>query len=796
MKKITSIILSIMILITMLSIAPLNVSASTEATILLNEETTVAIDDNETGAWLYFTPETSGYYKLSSFADNCDPVCDLYIDMTFLSSQDDADDLNFSLVEYLTAGTTYRYDIYTYEYTEPVSFTVLLTETDAPEEVFPEPEFDYFFLDDNTVCISDYYGESTVINIPENIDGYTVTSVDLVEVNIDTLNLPKTVDSIDLMCLQYMGLNGIVNINVDENNTVFSSVDGVLYNKNKDILIRYPSGRENASFTVLDTVKVIDICAFKDSNNLSDITLPEKLETINASAFDGCKNLEKIALPNSVSTIENAAFAMCESINSITLPENLTILNNNVFASCQNLKKITLSTNLETISSYAFSNCSSLNSIMFGSKLETIEQRAFNGCSALETISIPEGVINIGHDAFSNCTKLKTVNIPASTTNIDVSIFSNCSNIESIIIDSKNPVYDSRNDCNAIIETATDSLLVGSNSSFIPDTIKTISYNAFAYCDNLKEITIPNSVTTIEDYAFINCINLNKITFTSNLQNIGDRAFCQTNLESVILPNTLSSINLGVFESCKNLKSIVFLSTNTIFEENTWDETNNTIVKNCHEDLIIYGYKTSTTKDYAQKHALKFIAIDDADNILIDTENNISVITTETVKLSVSKIGEEAQINNINIMLSNEEVDKLYDINLSKDGETIQPNLPVVVKIPTDNKNARVYRVEEDNTQTNMHATYSDGYMVFITEHFSKYVLTVPKVEETYTLGDVDGDGKVTILDATQIQRHLAQLTTITNDRLECADTDKDGKVTIIDATQIQRFLAKLIPEL
>lgn len=792
MKKVLSIILCFAILTTMLSATIFNVAASTEATIPLNVETTITYDDPEIGAWLYFTPTTNGYYRLNSFAQNCDPVCHLYEDMELISSDDDSDGLNFSLVEYLYAGKTYRYDISAYDET-PVSFTVLLTEIGGEsDEDETYSVFDYF-VNDGTAIITDYYGSDTTINIPESIDGYTVTSVDL-DLNhpIDTLNLPHTINSFDNYFFYECGDFDIKNINVAENNPVYSSLDGVLYSKNKDTLVYYPSGKEASSYTVADTVKVLGINAFSNSK-LSEIILPKNLTTINNVAFQYCTNLQAITIPDTVTSINTGAFSYCESITEIVLPPNLTVLSPNVFSGCTNLKKITLSTNLETISPWAFSHCSNLSTIVFGEKLTTIEQRAFSDCTGLETISIPHGVTTIGSNAFGRCTNLKNVYIPDSVTSVKASLFSKCDNIQCVIVDESNPIFDSRNNCNAIIETATNTLICGSSSAFIPDSVTHIGAYAFSWCNNLNEIFIPSSVITIESFAFTACNNLRKVTFSSGIQNIGDHAFYETNIESVILPDSVLDIKLGLFQECAKLKSIVILNPNASFEESAWDE-NDTFVKNCHQDLTVYGYSASSAEVYSKKHNLNFVSIDNPDNLLVDSTNNIAVVTSLSVELSVTRISEETQFNNINLLLTNEKVDKIFDIALTKNNETIQPESAVFVKIPTDNKNAKVYRVEKNNALTDMNATYIDGYMVFTTEHFSKYILAVSSIEENVLLGDTDGDGSVTILDATTIQRHLAQLP---NDVFVglCADTDKDGVISILDATLIQRYLANLITE-
>lgn len=157
-----------------------------------------------------------------------------------------------------------------------------------------------------------------------------------------------------------------------------------------------------------------------------------------------------------------------------------------------------------------------------------IESYAFDGCQELTSVNIPYSVETIGKQAFNGCTGLTSVTIPNSVSTIGTNPFSNCSNLTSITVETGNPKYDSRNNCNAIVEIATNTLIAGCMSTVIPNTVISIGDSAFWGCSELTSVIIPNSITNIGDAAFRDCISLTSIDFSSSTFSIGSDAFHNT----------------------------------------------------------------------------------------------------------------------------------------------------------------------------------------------------------------------------------------------------------------------------
>ena len=183
---------------------------------------------------------------------------------------------------------------------------------------------------------------------------------------------------------------------------------------------------------------------------------------------------------------------------------------------------------------------------------------AFEGCSSLASITIPNSVIIIGNYAFRGCIGLKSLTIPKSVIRIGYQTIAWCNSIQSITVEQGNPKYDSRDNCNAIIETATNTLIAGCQNTIVPNTIIIIGPAAFYYCEGLRNVVLPKSVKSIETEAFEGCSNLATISIPNSVKNIGSSAFASCPvLDSVTIPGSVIELGGGIFSGDSSLSSVV-----------------------------------------------------------------------------------------------------------------------------------------------------------------------------------------------------------------------------------------------
>ena len=249
-------------------------------------------------------------------------------------------------------------------------------------------------------------------------------------------------------------------------------------------------------------------------------------------------NIKKVIIENGVTKIGSYAFCECSDLTSITIPNSVT-----------------------SIGFLAFAYCSSPISVTLPESVTSIGNYAFYGCSGLTSVTIPNSVMSIGRAAFYGCSSLTSITIPKSVMSIESGAFGYCYELSSIIVDKGNPIYDSRNDCNAIIETKSNTLIKGCKNTVIPNSVMSIGDGAFSYCSGLTSITIPNSVTSIGDSAFYNCPDFTSIIVEQGNKNYDSRNDCNAIIETesntliigcknTIISNSVASIGNYAFQDC------------------------------------------------------------------------------------------------------------------------------------------------------------------------------------------------------------------------------------------------------
>ncbi len=412
--------------------------------------------------------------------------------------------------------------------------------------------------DDETVSITKYNGNDEVVIIPSKIDGKNITVIE---------------DG------AFLGCDNLQGVKVFEDNLNYSSEDGVLYNKDKTALVKFPQAKETAQFAILESITEIGSNAFYGCSGLNSLEIPKNVVSIGENAFANCPNLKIYCYENSYAheyakanevpyeviyevnlndweytinensvTINNyigqslktivpdeidgkpvtiiGSFAFANNINlvSIEIPECITVIEESAFFGCENLIDVNIPQNVIEISSQLFENCLSLETIVIPESITSIGSRAFANCKSLLSIPIPENVTIIEEGAFFSCEKLTNVNIPEGITEISFQLFENCLSLEAIVI---------------------------------PESVTSIGSRAFANCKSLSSVEIPESVTIIKSGAFFTCENLIFIELPEQLEQIENSAFLNCfKLSSIVIPQRVTTIDSKTFSGCKKLTSI------------------------------------------------------------------------------------------------------------------------------------------------------------------------------------------------------------------------------------------------
>lgn len=393
-------------------------------------------------------------------------------------------------------------------------------------------------------------------------------------------------------------------ISVDPNNPYFTSLDGVLFSKNLDYLIRYSSKERNSEYQIPATVEYIGHQAFSSNIFLQSIIIPSSVKFIHESAFLDCDSLETIHVdPNNpyYTSINGALFSnelsciICfpqkNKHTSFTLPENTTSILPLSFFGSFNLQTVVLPPTIKSIHSDAFEMCKNLVSIEIPSSVISIGPWAFAECSQLYTVVISSGVQSIDKYAFSDCIGLISITIPATVQFIGKGAFAKCNKLESIIVDANNSYFRSI-DGILFSNDLTTLLHFPDNHPFteyvIPTSVNIIAAHSFSFCSNLQTIFIPSSVTFIGYMSFCFCnariifpnssklacigqdafskVRLpNKFSIPPKAKWIGESAFNCACLESIVIPSTVETIGDIAFSDCENLAMISVDPNNPFF---------------------------------------------------------------------------------------------------------------------------------------------------------------------------------------------------------------------------------------
>ena len=294
--------------------------------------------------------------------------------------------------------------------------------------------------------------------------------------------IPASLLYIEQYVLPFDGCESLTDILVAPTNMMFSSLDGVLYDKSQTSLLEYPCGKQDASCVLPDGLQYIGCDAFGDCTFLREITMPDTVEQIEDYAFSRCTGLTKVRFSKGLVQIGFCAFEGCSALTEVTLSDQVAEIEGMAFNGCTSLTGYQVAPGNQNFSSvdgvlfdknqetlYRYPARKQGASYVIPDGVKTIDARAFEGCAFLTDVTIPDSVTYIDGLAFADCNMLTHVTIPAGVTTIDYDVF---------------------RDCTALTEVT------------IPDSVTNIESEAFAGCTSLKSVTIPASVTEIGEYSF------------------------------------------------------------------------------------------------------------------------------------------------------------------------------------------------------------------------------------------------------------------------------------------------------
>ena len=375
-------------------------------------------------------------------------------------------------------------------------------------------------------------------------------------------------------------------------------------------------------------------------------------------------------------------------------------------------------------------------------------------------------VTDIGEEAFYYCNGLTSVTIPRSITSIDDRAFHGCGDLTSLMVESGNLIYDSREGCNAIIETASNMLIVGSRASFIPKSVTSIGGGAFSYNKGLTSITIPESVTSIGWTAFEET-GLTSVTIPESVTSIGSYAFTGTDITSVIIPKSVTSIGQGAFSRCPNLTSVQIENGNPVYDSRG---NCNAIIETASNTLI-EGWEFSSIPN-------SITAFGDGAFVYCFDMKSINIPS------GVTHIGSDAfwgcGLTSISIPES------VTSIGTYAFYCTSLKNMYCYGKTAPKTEGEIFYDVNLNRGTLHVPAESIDTYKA--KEPWKSFGNIIAIEEKTFIAGDANGDGGVNVFDVTATVNHILGSSSDGFDS-EAADVNGDGSVNVFDVTKLVNII-------
>ena len=385
----------------------------------------------------------------------------------------------------------------------------------------------------------------------------------------------------------FKGCANLKDIKIDSKNKAYYCKGDCLIEVATKTLIH---GGDSGLTPVKGEITAIGEWAFSGNRIITEINIPQCVNVIGDGAFYGCSALENIFIPNGLTRIGNEAFSGCANLVSIILPNSLISIGVKAFESCERLMDLNIPREVIQIAEGAFDNCTNLyftveegnnfyyckdncliekltKTLIRGDECGKIPEDgsvvrigngAFSGYAGIVEEMIPNNIISIGNNAFSFCGELIKIFISENVKSIGADAFDGCDNLSKIEVADNNCVYHSAGNC--LIETATKTLIRGTNNSLIPvdGSVMHIAKHAFLWCIDIESVNIPNSIISIDEGAFSWCCGLKEIVMPESIIYIGDKAFEECHeLKRINIPNGVKRIGSDTFNGCIKLSEII-----------------------------------------------------------------------------------------------------------------------------------------------------------------------------------------------------------------------------------------------
>ncbi len=501
--------------------------------------------------------------------------------------------LLFYVISNAANYTVYGADVSAYSgqtgelrFTAPFENSGMLDNIQFSSTPLPELNGLIYITNDASITITGYNGPSTAVVIPSTINGHTVTSIGDYAFDYappTSITIPDSVTNIgnsvfygDTSLTNVTIGQGVINIGANDFvdcislnaiivsplNSSYTSIAGILFSKDTNTIIQYPSGITTGSYILPANVINIGASAFYQCGSLTNISIPSGVTNIGDLAFYSCTNLSGFIMLNKVISIGNAAFESCGRLTNVALGANLTNIGGGAFSG-SGLTSITIPSTVANIGVGEFLGCASLtaitvdtNNLFYSSVDGVLFDRTQTTLIQYPTdkvgnFALPDTITSVGLE-FQGLANLTGIAIPESVTNIEAGAFGGCASLAAITVDTNNLFYSSVD--GVLFDKNQTTLIQYPNDKIgnfaLPDTITSIGLE-FEGLTNLTGITIPDSVTNIASWAFYQCFYLTNVTIGNNVTSIPYNAFSECfSLNWVTMGKSVAYIDFSAFDFC------------------------------------------------------------------------------------------------------------------------------------------------------------------------------------------------------------------------------------------------------